>query len=42
MLNLALTLDGRMAAGRWQTFFKVLQRQNMQNQTIFELYILMT
>ena len=24
-----------------KTFFKVLDRQNVQNQTIFELYILM-
>ena len=37
MLNFVLTLE---AAGRKcaKTFFKVLERQNMKNQTISELY----
>ena len=37
VLNFALTLD---AVGQEfpKTFLKVLERQNMKNQTIFELY----
>ena len=42
VLNFALTLDGiQRAKNCSKTFFKVIERQNMQNQTIFELYILM-
>ena len=34
-LNFVLTLE---AGGEKNAFFKVLERQNMQNQTISELY----
>ena len=34
MLNFVLTLE----AGGRKTFFKVLERQNLKNQTIFDLY----
>ena len=36
--NIRWELQGKKCS---KTFFKVLQKQNLQNQTIFELYILM-
>ena len=36
--NIRWELEGKICS---KTFFKVIERQNMQNQAIFELYILM-
>ena len=35
--NIRWELEGKKCS---KTFFKVVERQNMQDQTIFELYIL--
>ena len=37
VLNFVLTLEAGDKKGP-KTFFEVLERQNMENQTIFELY----
>ena len=41
-VKLRANIKGELEGKKWsRTFFKVIETQNIQNQTIFELYILM-